>query len=193
MNHSQSSNSIRPFFHYPVAHLNRHWYNTMPSSAITMRFLLLTLVCARLSNAVVGPNPLWSQPLPNGGTIEGEGLRKGNAVVLSDDEQSLWVTAESGSLHVYDSAGGTRLASFHPEAIDGHYTGSHSSVSLYQPNESIEFAVYAVVDVSDHHGGDSLPTMMSGGISRYVCACDNRLLSSIVFLWHCSRVLRLYG
>ena len=67
----------------------------------------------------------------------------------------LWVTAESGSTHVIDGTSGNIVASFHPEAIDDHYTQSRSSVALYQPDQSIEFAVYAVIDVVVGHGDDT--------------------------------------
>jgi len=127
-------------------------------------------LCAKLCNAV-GPQLLWSQTLPNGGTIEASGgLRKGNAVVLSEDEQSLWVTTESGSVNVYESTSGSSLFYFQPEAIGGHYTESRSSISLYQPGQSIVFAIYAVIDVPDsRHGDDSNTTMMTSvDTSRYV-------------------------
>ena len=60
----------------------------MPSRT-TLRILLVTIMlCSTRVCQAVGPHLLWSQTLPNGGII-GEGLRKGNAVVLSDDEQTL--------------------------------------------------------------------------------------------------------
>lgn len=144
--------------------------------------VLALVFCLRFAGAT-GPELLWSQPLSNDSTIEGEGLRKGNGVVLSLDEQSLWVTAESGSVYVYATNSGSILSSFQPEAIENHYTESRSSVSLYQPNGSVAFAVAAVIDIrrNGHHDDEA-----NAMISRYVCTCkgtcSNVCKSSVPFL-----------
>lgn len=133
--------------------------------------LLLTLVlvsrwCADYASAAE-PEILWSQTLSNGGTIEGEGLLKGNGVVLSEDEQSLWVATDSGRISVLEASSGTLLSSFRPQQIEGHYIESRSSVALYQPSTSVVFAVYAVVDVPESHGHEHGVTA-ANDISRYV-------------------------
>jgi hypothetical protein len=112
------------------------------------RAIFTALMCTTLCNAAI-PELLWSRTLLNGGIIEGEGLRKGNSVILSDDEESLWLTTETGTLHVMDTNGNS-IKTFHPETTADRYTESRSSVSLYQPeylNQSIVFAVFAVIDV----------------------------------------------
>ena len=126
------------------------------------------LICTRLCSAI-GPQVLWSKTLPNGGFI-GEGLRKGTGVVLSSNEETLWATSENGGVFVLGVADGRTLASFEPETIAGRNTESRSSVSLYQTSESVEFGVYAVVDVLEHHGDDDAMTMMTSD-TRYVCTC----------------------
>lgn len=129
------------------------------------RLIFVSLACARFGNAAI-PELLWSRTLPNSGTIEGEGLRKGNAIVLSDDQQSLWLTTETGTLHVYDTDG-KAIKKFRPDTTVDRYTESRSSVSLYQPeylSQSIVYAVYAVIDVP-HHGENGT---RSDAISRFV-------------------------
>ena len=131
------------------------------------RAIFTSLMCATLCNAAI-PELLWSRTLPNSGTIEGEGLRKGNSVVLSADEQSLWLTTETGTLHVYDTNGNS-IKTFHPETTADRFTESRSSVSLYQPeyrNQSVVYAVYAVIDVPHHEQNGT-----SSGISRFVQLC----------------------
>ncbi len=122
----------------------------------------------------MGPDVLWSKVLPNGGFI-GEGLRKGTGVVLSTNEETLWATSENGGLFVLGATDGNILASFEPETIAGHNTESRSSVFLHQNSESVEFGVYAVVDVPEHHGDALMAT--SDITRRYVC-----LLFPIVWL-----------
>jgi hypothetical protein len=129
------------------------------------RLIYMSLAFARITNAAI-PELLWSRKLPDSTTIEGEGLRKGNAIVLSDDQQSLWLTTETGTLHVYHTNGNT-IRKFRPNTTADRYTESRSSVSLYQPeypNRSIVYAVYAVIDVP-HHGENGT---RSDAISRYV-------------------------
>ena len=131
-------------------------------SASRRSILFASLACAGLCSAI-DPELLWSRLLPDSGTIEGQGLRKGNGVVLSDDQQSLWVTTETGSLHVYSKDGQDKISTFQPTNIANRYTESRSSVSLYQPhpNKPAEYAVYAVIDVP--HGGQG-----GSSISRFV-------------------------
>lgn len=130
-----------------------------------VRALLCTTFCT-----ATGPQILWSTTLPNGGTI-GEGLRKGTGVVLSENEQSLWVTSENGGLHVLDATAGGTLVSFQPDNIDEHYTESRSSVSLHHTSQSIEFGVYAIVDVPEHHGDINTPASpLTDDITRYARA-----------------------
>jgi hypothetical protein len=120
----------------------------------------------------MGPDVLWSKVLPNGGFI-GEGLRKGTGVVLSTNEETLWATSENGGLFVLGATDGNILASFEPETIAGHNTESRSSVFLHQNSESVEFGVYAVVDVPEHHGDALMAT--SDITRRYVCLFSRRL------------------
>lgn len=136
----------------------------MLSGPTMTRLIFMSLACARFTNAAI-PELLWSRTLPNSGTIGGEGLRKGNAVVLSDDQHSLWLTTETGTLHVYDTDGNA-IKTFRPNTTAERYTESRSSVSLYQPDtsRSIIYAVYAVIDVP-HHGENGTS---SDAISRYV-------------------------
>lgn len=133
--------------------------------------LVGALISTPLCSAV-GPQILWSKTLPNGGMI-GEGLRKGTGVVLADDEESLWVTSETGSVYILNATDGSTLVSFRPDVIENRYTESRSAVSLHQTSQSIEFGVYAVVDVPEHHGQDNTAT--SFDISRCVWT------SSVVF------------
>jgi hypothetical protein len=137
----------------------------MLSGPTMTRLIFMLLTCARFSNAAI-PELLWSRKLPNSGTIEGEGLRKGNAVVLSDDQKSLWLTTEAGTLYVYDTDGNA-IKKFRPVTTADRYTASRSSVSLYQleyPSQSIVYAVYAVIDVP-HHGENGT---RSDATSRFV-------------------------
>jgi hypothetical protein len=136
---------------------------------------------AILCNAAI-PELLWSRTLLNSGTVDGEGLRKGNSVVLSSDEQSLWLTTETGTLHVMDTNGNS-IKTFHPATTADRYTESRSSVSLYppeNPNQSIAFAVYAVIDVP--HLGQNGTNSGRDAISRFVLPCRLSVSSVKVLL-----------
>lgn len=146
---------------------------TMPSRSRNASFFLLVgaLISTRLCSAV-GPHILWTKTLPNGGMI-GEGLRKGTGIILAENEESLWVTSETGSLNILNATDGTIIASFQPDPVENHYTESRSSVSLYQTSQSVEFGVYAVIDVPEHHGQESNTTSTTSiDITRCVRACS---------------------
>jgi hypothetical protein len=199
--HSQSSNKdrfLQAFFIFFFIKTSLQPSNTRKmlsqksKQRVHMSILVRALLCTRLCNAI-GPHVLWTRTLPNGGSI-GEGLRKGTGVVLSANEESLWVTSENGSLNVLDAANGSLLASFQPEIIDGHYTESRSSVSLYQSNESIDFGVYAVVDVPERHFRDSTDDIFITPLdTRYVrslFSTVNSCCSAHHHAKHCSPVSR---
>lgn len=77
------------------------------------------------------------------------GLRKGNAVVLSKDQNNLWVADAAGSLHVVRLIHGNRdHVLFEPSSLPNRAIESRSSVALYEGSQTT-FAAYTVIDTPD--------------------------------------------
>lgn len=109
--------------------------------------LVLALLCLASSiraEFLAAPIRSWTKSLPGSGNIGGRGLRKNNAVQLSDDGSFLFITADDGSLHGLRASDGEELfGPFQPEAVSGAYTECRSGVSIVSNKE---YVVYAVTD-----------------------------------------------
>lgn len=107
--------------------------------------MLLFLVGFELSAA---SNLFW---LREGGDQfdNGQGVRQGNGVVLSQDETTLWVTNANGAMRIIDlqdATNGTEIL-FQPTPLTGRRIVCRSSVDLYQPSGEAEYGVYSIIDM----------------------------------------------
>ena len=86
-------------------------------------------------------------------SIVGGGFRKGNGVVLSKKQDSIWITDGAGRLHLVRINKDNDHVVFQPTNLLNRMTESRSSVVLFESDTST-FAVYAVIDTpvgySDH-------------------------------------------
>ena len=96
------------------------------------------------------PSPIrWIRRLNGCGTLSDASPRKGNGVVLSHNGKHVWVTDDEGTLHILDADNSTSdHITFKPPVVDDRSIESRSSVELLQNETTVEFAVYAVLDVA---------------------------------------------
>ncbi len=82
-------------------------------------------------------------------------MRQGNAVVLSPDGSRILVTADDGTLHIFDPAAFSNSTFFEPPISPGTYREGRSGVAWVMQNTSssvVEYAVYAVIDTPEQVG-----------------------------------------
>lgn len=97
----------------------------------------------------------WQRGL--GDSIPGDG----NAIVLSDDETTLYVTSRDGSIHAINPIGGSLLKSIFPDAVDnGWDVRGRSGVAMND-----QLVVYAVID-------EPPPSDFTSRVQRCVVMCD---------------------
>mgnify|MGYP000506220532 CR=1 FL=1 len=114
-----------------------------------MWFSLLLLIAGPLPCLSQFPQLLWSSNILQTSCISGGGLRKGNGVVLSSDQQKLWVTDAAGSLHLVRLLDEERQqVVFTPDSLPNRMVESRSSAALFEGPTS-SFAVYTVIDAPD--------------------------------------------
>lgn len=78
----------------------------------------------------------WQRGL--GSSVPGDG----NAVLLSDDETTLYVTSRDGSIHAINPLGGSLLKSIFPDALEGGWEiRGRSGIAMID-----DLVVYAVID-----------------------------------------------
>lgn len=95
------------------------------------------------------PNVQWTHQLPGSGTLSGRGIRQGNEVLASDDDTTLFVTADDGTLHMINTDNPDSTITYEPEIPSGTYTESSTGVTLVHDPKTgdVDYAVYAVADV----------------------------------------------
>lgn len=120
----------------------------LPSKA-TMRSFLEVLIWALLfiecADAI--PEIVWEYKILGGGKIDGPGVRKGNGVVLSEDEKTVWTTSVDGSVRILSN---DTTYFFQPQQIENRKMECRSSIALsHDEDGSVRFGVYAVMDIPD--------------------------------------------
>ena len=123
--------------------------STLPLRALLSVFLFQVLATSTQASFLKEPKVQWTHSLPGSGTLSGRGLRQGNEVLVNDDDGTLFVTADDGSLHLINTNKLESSISFVPETPSGTYTESATGVTLVRNPDSgaVDYAVYAVVDV----------------------------------------------
>lgn len=114
-----------------------------------MWFSLLLFIAGPLPCLSQFPQLLWSSNLLQNSGISGGGLRKGNGVVLSNDQHKLWVADAAGSLHLVRLLDEERQhVVFTPENLPNRMVESRSSAALFEGSMN-SFAVYTVIDTPE--------------------------------------------
>lgn len=147
----------------PISH------RRLMTAAVTTLFLFLLSCFSCMdvvhANFLPEPTPKWSFQLLDSGRLSGRGLRRGNAIVASNDGTKIVVTAIDGSLHIIQTANQVKtIAVYEPEGKVGANIECRSGATivyseqqngLYFSVESEEekpisakedFIVYALVD-----------------------------------------------
>lgn len=120
--------------------------------------LVLYLLC------YVGAQPSirWVRQLSGGGTLSSAGVRRGNGVEVARNGMTVWVTDDEGSVHILDAHNASREELvFIPTPMEGRTTESRSKACICQNETSLDFAVYAIVDVASD---DSTETQISSRV-----------------------------
>ena len=111
---------------------------------------LLLLAAAANANFLAEPQVQWSFTLPLSDQGETRGLRKGNAVVASQDDTLLFITSEDGSLHILRTQDGLPAADvYEPYTAQNTITYCTSGVALAEDQSEVQYALYAVIDEPD--------------------------------------------
>lgn len=124
------------------------------------------------------PQYRWTYQLSNSGRISSDGLlRRGNAIVSTQDGKYLYITTDDGILHILNLKNGDEhgapittssnngearewldetgmggidddaTITFKPAPIAGRHIDCRSGVSLHETYDGVQFAVYAITDV----------------------------------------------
>eukprot|EP00816_Leptocylindrus_hargravesii_P001982 CAMPEP_0196815460 /NCGR_PEP_ID=MMETSP1362-20130617/49920_1 /TAXON_ID=163516 /ORGANISM="Leptocylindrus danicus, Strain CCMP1856" /LENGTH=712 /DNA_ID=CAMNT_0042192425 /DNA_START=166 /DNA_END=2304 /DNA_ORIENTATION=- len=104
------------------------------------------------------PRIKWLRTIPNGGTLSGRALKKGNGIVPSIDDR-LWAAADDGHLLVFNQTNGDLLFQIDPKVAQNNeyvaWTESRSSVALHYNNApgdklfgDVAYCVYALLEVA---------------------------------------------
>mmetsp|Transcript_26546 Transcript_26546/g.53897 ORF Transcript_26546/g.53897 Transcript_26546/m.53897 type:complete len:332 (+) Transcript_26546:2401-3396(+) len=112
-------------------------------------YLILLVLTLPPIDGLLEPSIRWSRRLNGCGTLSDASPRKGNGVVASQSGQHVWITDDEGTLHILDATNSTSdEILFKPPAVETKRIESRSSVTLSQNETGVDYAVYAVVDVS---------------------------------------------
>lgn len=118
--------------------------------AVCLLQLFLTTTTTQAS-FLLEPKVSWTHSLPGSGSLSGRGLRQGNEVLVGEDDDgnTLFVTADDGSLHLINTERLDSSIVYEPETPSGTSTESTSGVTLVRDpiSGAIQYAVYAVIDV----------------------------------------------
>ena len=102
------------------------------------------------ANFLEDPTALWSYTLPPADDSSKRRLRKGNAVVATQDDSLLFITTQDASLFILKTSDGLPVAdAFQPAAAEAISTTCQSGVALAEDESGVEYAVYAVIDTPD--------------------------------------------
>jgi hypothetical protein len=122
-------------------------YSTM--SRISDLCLLLLLLGLRTvhANFLADPSVQWSYTLPRAADSSRRRLRKGNAVVATQDDSLLFITTQDASLFILKTSDGLPVAdAYQPLAANAITTTCQSGVALAEDENGVQYAVYAVID-----------------------------------------------
>ena len=95
------------------------------------------------------PKLKWSIKLDGTGLLDSDAkLSKGNAVLVSPDGLSVYVTTDNGGLQVLSAGnGGNRFMYQPPPLAEGFTVKCNSGVYFGQKGNGEQYAVYAIIDV----------------------------------------------
>jgi hypothetical protein len=91
------------------------------------------------------PEQKWTAQLPNTGSANQARVGKGNAVYVSPDGASVYVTLDNGRLEVLSASDGFRRGGYEPTPLSVGWTTSCSGGVSFGENDSTRFAIHAVV------------------------------------------------
>jgi len=124
---------------------------------LVVLYVLAAALSSVNANFLAEPNVQWTYRLPGSGTLSGRGLRTGNEVLVvpnninsnDKDDNTVFVTADDGSLHIIYPDNLRESTVFEPTGITGTYTECRSGVTpVYDPEYgNLEYVVYAILDV----------------------------------------------
>ncbi len=127
-------------------------YSTM--SRISDLCLLLLLLGLRTvdANFLADPSVQWSYTLPRAADSSRRRLRKGNAVVATQDDSLLFITTQDASLFILKTSDGLPVAdAYQPLAANAITTTCQSGVALAEDENGVQYAVYAVIDTPNEN------------------------------------------
>lgn len=102
--------------------------------------LLLLSSCMSVHGSFLEqPQMSWTFQIPGSGTLGGRSFRKGNSITIQDDTDTVYATADDGSLHII---GLGKSLLFEAPQVSSTFTECRSGVSFHPDG----FAVYAVID-----------------------------------------------
>ena len=91
------------------------------------------------------PAVRWTYQLPGSGTLSDRGVRRNNAVVLSYDGSTVFVTADDGSLHIIKPENLANSIVVDAPSEQNAYTECRSGVAISETGGTVNFAVYAAI------------------------------------------------
>jgi hypothetical protein len=91
------------------------------------------------------PEQKWTAQLPLTGSPTGARVGKGNAVSVSPDGASLYVTLNNGRFEVLSASDGTHRWGYEPAAFAPGWTTSCSSAIAFGEKDSQRFAIHTVI------------------------------------------------
>jgi hypothetical protein len=118
----------------------------LPSSLlVSLIFSCFFLYIVR-SEFLSEPSLEWTYQLPGSGSLSGRGVRKNNAVVVSYDGLSVFVTADDGTLHILKPSDlSSSIVVDVPISSGNRSTECRSGISISETfNKQVNFVVYAV-------------------------------------------------
>jgi len=91
------------------------------------------------------PEQKWTVQLPSTGSPAGPRVGKGNAVSVSPDGASLYITLDNGRLEVLSASDGTHRWGYEPTPFAPGWTTSCSSAISFGEKDSQGFAIHTVI------------------------------------------------
>jgi hypothetical protein len=99
------------------------------------------------------PLQKWTAQIDGTGSTFGSQISKGNAVTVSPDGASIYVTLNDGRLEVLSANDGSRRWGYEPTPLDGGWTVSCKSGVSFGEKADGKYAVYAIIDVPPAQSG----------------------------------------
>lgn len=118
------------------------------------------------------PKKLWGISLPNSGSLTAKrGLRVGNGIVVSKDDEMLWLVSDDGYLYVVQALTGEIEYEVEPPEFDGvdeYFVESRSAVGLvYDEGFDDEKPVLGVYTTIELHVNDNTARSRFIAVDRY--------------------------